>query len=240
MRVHAAIIGGTGVGERLLALPGRPLHVLTVDGAQRGRLVEIEGRSVFVAGRHSAGHKVPPHRVDFIAMARAARQLGAQACFATAAVGSLRKEWDRGTLVACSDFLDYTGRFPTLFDHKVRHTDFSQPFPARGHILQSARNLGTDVKDGGVYVCGNGPRYETPEEIRLYASQGGDLVGMTAASEAIVMREAEIPYACLAIVTNLAAGLTDEVLDHGDVSREMERSGEAALMVLLGAVALIP
>ncbi|HVT11343.1 MAG TPA: MTAP family purine nucleoside phosphorylase [Fimbriimonadaceae bacterium] len=240
MRVDAAIIGGTGVGELLLARPGKPLHIPTPDGLQRGRLIEIEGRTVFAMSRHSAGHKVPPHRVNYVAMARACQRLGVRACLATAAVGSLRKEWDRGTLVACSDFHDFTGRFPTLFDQTVEHTDFSRPFPARGLILESASLIGAPVRDGGVYVCGNGPRYETPEEIRLYASQGGDVVGMTAASEAIVMREAKIPYGCLAIVTNLAAGLTDEILDHGDVAREMKKSGDIALKILLGAVSLLP
>ncbi|HWA82547.1 MAG TPA: MTAP family purine nucleoside phosphorylase [Fimbriimonadaceae bacterium] len=240
MRVDAAIIGGTGVGELVQALPGKPLYVPTPDGLQRGRLVEIDGRTIFAMSRHSAGHKVPPHRVNYVAMACACRRLGVRACFATAAVGSLRKEWSSGTMVACSDFHDFTGRFPTLFDRTVIHTDFSLPFPARGLLIESADKIGAPVHDGGVYVCGNGPRYETPEEIRLYADQGGDVVGMTAASEAIVMREARIPYGCLAIVTNLAAGLSDEVLDHGDVSREMEKSGDVALKILLGAVALIP
>lgn len=237
MRIDAGIIGGTGVGERLLAMPGRPLHVPTSSGLQRGRLIEIQGKTVLVMSRHSAGHKVPPHRVDYATMARAMKQLGAIACFSSAAVGSLKPDWIPGTLVACSDFIDVSGRFPTLFDRTVVHTDFGEPFAARAHIVKAAHRLRIDVHDGGIYVCGNGPRYETPEEIRIYSGIGGDVVGMTAASEAIVMREAGIPYGCLAIVTNLAAGLSDEPLEHGDVAAEMGKRSEVALKILLQAVA---
>jgi 5'-methylthioadenosine phosphorylase len=236
MRVDAGIIGGTGIGERLLALPGKVVHVPTAAGFQRGRIIEVEGKRIFAMSRHSAGHKVPPHRVNYRAMALALRKLGAGACYSTAAVGSLRREWPSGTLVVCSDFLDFTGRFPTLFDRTVVHTDFSRPFPGRDRLLKSAADLGVEVQDGGVYVCGNGPRYETPHEIAMYTQLGGDLVGMTAASEAIVMREAAIDYGCLAIVTNLAAGISDVPLDHNDVSRQMQTSGEVALNILLRAV----
>ena len=236
MRVDAGVVGGTGIGELLLAMPGKVVHVPTARGFQRGRVIEVDGKAIFAMSRHSAGHKVPPHRVNYHAMALALKALSAKACFATAAVGSLRKEWDRGTLVVCSDFLDASGRFPTLFDRTVVHTDFSKPFPARDHLLHAARQLNVRVKDGGVYVCGNGQRYETPQEIDAFAKLGGDLVGMTAATEAILMREAGVPYACLAIVTNLAAGLTTETLEHGDVTKEMKKSGEVALKILLESV----
>lgn len=236
MRVDAGIIGGTGIGERLQALRGEVVHVPTPRGFVRGRIVEVGGKTAFAMSRHSAGHKVPPHKVNYAAMANALQALGARICLSTAAVGSLRPEWNCGTLVACSDFIDETGRFPTLFDSSVVHTDFSTPFPARKLLLDAAQDLGVDVKDGGVYVCGNGPRYETPEEIRMYGRLGGDLVGMTAATEAILMREAGIDYGCLAIVTNLAAGLSDAPLSHEEVVEEMARSGEIAVRILSSAV----
>jgi 5'-methylthioadenosine phosphorylase len=239
MRVDAGIIGGTGIGERLLALPGRSLHIPTRAGFLRGRLIELNGKNILAMSRHSAGHKMPPHKVIYPAMALALQSLGARACFATAAVGSLRSEWGAGTLVACSDFLDFTGRFPTLYDRAVVHTDFSQPFPARTHLLRAAKDIGADVQDGGIYVCGNGPRYETPEEIKLYAGFGGDLVGMTAASEAILMHEAGVDYACLAIVTNLASGISETPLNHQEVVDEMERSGDIAMRILTQAISYI-
>jgi 5'-methylthioadenosine phosphorylase len=85
----------------------------------------------------------------------------------------------------------------------------------------------------GVYAGLNGPRYETPAEIQLYKKWGIDLVGMTGSSEAVVMREAGVEYSCLAIVTNLAAGLTENMLSHEEVVDEMERSGEIAVTMIL-------
>lgn len=236
-RVEVGIIGGTGIGERFQDYLAEPLHIPTEYGVQRGRRVEIDGLSILLVSRHSAGHKVPPHLVNYRAMAQAMRWLGVSVCFSTAAVGSLRPEWGPGTLVACSDFLDATARNITLFDRTVVHRDFTHPFGVEGRnaLLSAASDLGESVVDGGVYLCGNGPRYETPHEISLYRQWGADLVGMTAASEAIVMREAEVDYACLAIVTNLAAGISSTPLSHEEVVDEMKRSGDRAVRLLLKA-----
>jgi 5'-methylthioadenosine phosphorylase len=168
-------------------------------------------------------------------MALGLQALGVTCCLATAAVGSLRPSWTPGTFVVPHDLLDLTGRNPTLFDQKVVHTDFSSPLPARAILLSGAASSGTLVEDGGIYICGNGPRYETPHEIALFAKVG-DLVGMTAATEAILMREAGVDYGLLAVVTNLACGLSDAPLNHGEVADEMERIGETAVKVLLASV----
>ena len=227
--IDVALIGGTGIGERLAALGGSPVHIPTQDGLVRGRLLAHEGVRLLLLSRHSAGHKVPPHRVPYTAMARAARRLGAKACLATAAVGSLNPEWGPGTLVSARDFLDLTYRNVTLHERTVVHTDFSEPFPARGALLQEG------VVDDGVYLGLNGPRYETPQEIVTFRRLGADLVGMTASTEAIAFREAGIPYGLLAIVTNLAAGISESPLDHEEVVVEMKRSGERAVEILLEA-----
>ncbi len=237
MKVDVGIIGGTGIGERLLEFGGVPLHVPTSAGTLHGRYVEVDGLKLYLIGRHSAGHKVPPHKVNYRAMVLGMKQLGVKACLSTAAVGSLRREWPAGTLVVCSDFLDMTGRNSTLFDDVVVHTDFTQPFGSnsRAALLASAQEMEVRAQNGGVYLCGNGPRFETPHEIVLYKSFGADLVGMTAATEAILMREAGVDYGCLAIVTNLAAGISENPLSHEEVIEEMNRSGDLAVKVLLGA-----
>lgn len=237
MRVDVAIIGGTGTGEHLLQMEGFPLHIPTPVGLLRGRLVDSNGIRILVLNRHSAGHKVPPHRVNYAAMAHALRQVQAKACFSTAAVGCLRREWPAGTLVACSDFWDLTYRNLTLHHRTVEHCDFSDPFGPKGRraILDAANELGYPIQPDGVYVAENGPRYETPQEIRVIRQLGGDLVGMTASTEAILMREAGIDYSCLAIVTNLAAGISETPLSHEEVVDEMKRSGPKAVKILLRA-----
>ncbi|HZH99155.1 MAG TPA: MTAP family purine nucleoside phosphorylase [Fimbriimonadaceae bacterium] len=237
MKVDLAIIGGTGIGERLGQLGGKAVHVPTPAGLLRGAVVQHAGRSVFLVRRHSGGHKVPPHKVNYTAIALGLKTLGVRACLATAAVGSLRQDWTAGTMAVMSDFIDLTGRNLTLFSRSVVHTDFTAPFGpgARAALLKAGRDLGHPLQEKCVYLCGNGPRYETPHEIQLLRNIG-HVVGMTSASEAILLREAGIEYAGLAVVTNLAAGISESPLSHEEVVEEMVRSGERAVQILLKAV----
>lgn len=241
MRADAAIIGGTGVGPRLAALGGEAVTIDTKFGAASGSLFDHVGLKVLALQRHGSGHKVPPHKINYRAIALAVKQSGARACFSTAATGGLRDDWPCGTMAVCHDFVDLTGRNLTLFDDEVVHTDFSEPFSekARQALLESAAALGFQIQDRAIYINGNGPRYETPHEIQLYRKMGGDVVGMTAATEAILMKEAGVEYACLAVVTNAAAGLAGVPLSHEEVVEEMERCGEKAVKNLLGACALV-
>lgn len=229
-----AIIGGTGIGERLLARAGAAIHVPTSTGILRARLIE-DGRALLVA-RHGDGHRIPPHKINYAAMANGLKFLGIEYCLASAAVGSLRTDWASGTLVACSDFIELTNRNLTLFQNNVVHTDFTHPFdPCARKALAKSDN----VIDGGVYISANGPRYETPAEIEFYKKIGGDVVGMTAGSEAVVMREGGIKYACLAVVSNLAAGLAGQELSHEEVVAAMKKSGDSAVKALLKAAEVL-
>lgn len=232
-----AIIGGTGIGHRLASLGGKPILVPTEDGPLRARQVEHEGQTLFLIQRHSAGHKTPPHAINYKGIARGAKALGASAVLASAAVGCMRAEWPVGSFVVCSDFLDFTFRRVTMWDREVRHVDFTQPFDpfVRSAMIGAAAKLGLTVQETGVYVCGDGPRYETPVEIEMYRQLGGDLVGMTAATEAIAFRELGIPYGCLSVVTNHAAGMGAAELGHEEVVEAMEAAGESAVKLFLEA-----
>lgn len=236
-----AIIGGTGIGDRLAQLGGVAVAMPTPFGVFQCRQVEYEGAELFLVQRHSAGHKTPPHLVNYRAIATGMKQMGVQACFATAAVGSLRRDWGAGKIAVCSDFLDLTGRNLTLFDRVVEHTDFTEPFDpgCRAAVLTSAAQQGVAVEDGGIYLCGNGPRYESPFEIDWMARLGGDVIGMTAGSEAILCREAGVPYACISVVTNFGCGISETPLTHEEVVDEMNRVGPVVVQLLLGAVKLL-
>jgi 5'-methylthioadenosine phosphorylase len=237
MHAQVGVIGGTGIGSRLAQLPGRALHVPTPFGTVQGRLIEFRGVQLALFSRHSAGHKVPPHRVNYAAIADGMRRLNVRAVLATAAVGSLRGDWMPGTTAIPSDLLDFSDRQITLFDRKVVHTDFSRPFSTEAGqvLLDSARGQGLTPHWGAVYGNVNGPRYETPHEIATYRKLGMDLVGMTAGSEAIAMREAGVPYACLGVVTNLAAGMIDKQLEHSHVEDVMKDLGPPIVQALLDA-----
>lgn len=233
------LIGGSGVGHRLEALGGVRVAIPTEVGMVRGRLIEFGGKSVLAVQRHSGGHKTPPHMVNYAAFALAAKNLGVKGVIATAAVGSLVPEWTPGTFVFCSDFLDGSCRQTTIFDRTVVHRDFTHPFDPglRAALLSAADKLGEGVQAEGTYLTLNGPRYETPAEIKMVRGWGADLVGMTASTEAIVMREAEVPYACFAVVTNLAAGISETTLDHSEVLDVMEQRGSTVLKIIETALA---
>ncbi|MBN9501300.1 MAG: hypothetical protein BGO01_05360 [Armatimonadetes bacterium 55-13] len=236
MKVDAGLIGGTGIGSILSNEPGVGVHIPTPEGLVRGKIIELERKTIFLLSRHSAGHSVPPHKVNYKAMSLALKYLGARACFASAAVGSLKENYQVGQLVVCSDFLDLTGRNLTLFDHSVTHTPFPKPFgpAARQSLLAAAKQLGINLHTEGVYVGLNGPRFETPHEIQILQKMG-DLVGMTASSEAVLMKEAGIEYGLLAIVTNMGEGLGGEV-EHAIVGEVMSRIGPRVIEIFKQAI----
>jgi len=239
IQVDLALIGGTGIGSRLASLGGRSIAHPTPFGMLRGKVTEHNGAKILLVQRHAAGHKTPPHLVNYRAIATGVKSLGVKMCISSAAVGCLRAEWPIGSLALCTDFLDLSARNLTLFDQKVEHTDVTHPFPAGPQILKLANELNIPIQPQAVYVTNPGPRYESPAEIEQVRRLGGDLVGMTASTEAIAMREAGVPYSCISLVTNHAAGMGDEKLDHEDVVRVMNESGQLIVDIMLAATKLV-
>lgn len=238
IKADAAVIGGTGIGGTLAAWGGEPVTITTEFGTLQANCVERAGMKILAVQRHSSGHKTPPHLVNYRAMAVGLKQAGVKACVSSAAVGSLRTDWGPGTLAVCTDMVDLTFRRITLFEKNVVHTDFTTPFPLSNELTESARQARAGVMPQAVYFGLDGPRYESPAEIRMLQSLGGDVVGMTATSEAIVMREVGVPYGCLAVITNLGCGLAKGELHHGEVVDVMKQMGDTVLDVLMGAINL--
>lgn len=242
---RVGLIGGTGFGEALIG--GTPETVATDYGpAQITRGDLGSGRELISVARHGAGHKLPPHLINHRANISALKMLGVEAVFATAAVGSLRTDIQPGDFVILDDFLDFTqGAVVTFFDApgRVQHTDMGQPYhPAlRGVLRATADNDRTTVHPRGTYLCLSGPRYETPAEVKLFASWGASVVGMTGAPEAILCREIGLPYAGVALATNYGCGLTGtEVLAHTDVEARMAQGRDALAAWLLRAARNVP
>src|SRR5690606_25961955 len=104
------------------------------------------------------------------------------------------------------------------------HVDFTQPYCPRAqeYLRTAARELQYPLREGGTYICTEGPRFETPAEIKIYKSWGADVVGMTGVPEVVLAREAEIAYAGVSIVTNAAAGISAAPLTHGEVTEAMK------------------
>lgn len=221
------MIAGSGFTQTLPLQNAEEVTVKTRFGEASCLLGELAGREVVFLWRHGEGHKLPPHKINYRANVLAMKQLGVVAVLATAATGTLKPTLPPGTLLVPDQLLDWTKQRPlTLFegdDIPVVHIDVTQPFcpTLRQRLLRASESLGVQVVDGGCYVCGEGPRYETAFEVKVLAQLGGDVAGMTAGTEAILFREAEICYAVLAVVTNWGAGLSQQPLTHAEVEAMM-------------------
>jgi 5'-methylthioadenosine phosphorylase len=167
---------------------------------------ELEGRQVAFLARHGRGHRILPSELNFRANIFAMKKLGVERIISVSAVGSLKLEHKPTEFVIPDQFIDRTfHRTSTFFgDGIVGHVSFGDPICATvAHaIQQGAESAGVVTKQGGVYVCMEGPQFSTRAESNLYRSWGADIIGMTNLQEAKLAREAEICYATMAMVTD--------------------------------------
>jgi 5'-deoxy-5'-methylthioadenosine phosphorylase len=240
------IIGGTG----LTSLAGldivRREVVNTPYGEPSGPLIHgqyCEREVVFLA-RHGSRSHIPPHRVNYRANVWAFRQIGVRQVVAVNAVGGIRQGLAPGVLVVPDQVIDYTwGREHTFFEDglaTVVHVDLTDPYCAalRGTLLEAARGAGVPVTDGGTYGATQGPRLETAAEIRRLQRDGCDIVGMTGMPEAGLAREADICYACCAVVANLAAGLGPGPISLAEIELNLKSGMERVRRLLEQALRL--
>ncbi|HPU01751.1 MAG TPA: S-methyl-5'-thioadenosine phosphorylase [Bacillota bacterium] len=240
-----AIIGGSGVyGNPYLEDP-RELVVETGYGRALLSHGYYKTREIYFLARHGTGHAIPPHRVNYRANIAALKKLQVDAVISTAATGSMRREMAPGSKVVIDQFIDFTkNRLQTFYEggrEGVVHVDMTEPYcpEIRRAILQAGKELGVPLFDGGCYVCTEGPRFETPAEIRIFAQWGADLVGMTNVPEVILAREAGLCYATIALVSNYAAGIAAAPLNQDEVIEAVERGKEALDRLLLEAAVAV-
>jgi 5'-methylthioadenosine phosphorylase len=203
------VIGGSGLYE-LEGLTGvEEVRVSTSfgepsDAVIRGKLGDT---TLLFLPRHGRGHRIPPHRINYRANILALKQLGAEQILSVSAVGSLREDRHPGDLVLVDQFLDRTRqRASTFFDELgvVAHVGFGDPVdhPLMQATAAAAQAAGIGVHVGGTYVCMEGPQFSTRAESEMYRGLGASVIGMTNLPEAKLAREAELPYASLAMVTD--------------------------------------
>ena len=225
------IIGGSGVEE--ISELADSIEKRTVDteyGSVEVSLLSIEDKTVAFLPRHSAGHTCPPHKINFKANIMALKEIGVTQIMATNAVGSLDLDIGPGSIVLPDDFLDFTvNRDRTFYDDVVIHIDMTEPFcnRLRGAILANSGCVDGNVVEGGTIVCTEGPRFETPAEIKMFGILGGSIVGMTTLPEAVLAREKEMCYAPIAVVSNYSTSISPTKLDTKEVLDIMvQKKGE--------------
>ncbi len=230
------VIGGSG----LYQLPGLE-HVEEVsahtpfgnpsDKVVRGRLGDT---TLLFIPRHGRSHTLPPSEVNYRANVHALKALGATHVLSVSAVGSLREEIAPGHLATPAQFIDRTHRRAgSFFDRDVAvHVSMADPVCPllASEVAACARETGAEVHEGGTYLCIEGPRFSTRAESHLWRAWGADVVGMTNVPEVFLAREAELPYATLALSTDYDCWRPHEQVDvsaivavlHANVSRAQE------------------
>ncbi|MGE5558393.1 MAG: S-methyl-5'-thioinosine phosphorylase [Bacillota bacterium] len=222
-----ALIGGSGLSVFPWAARLATLAVQTEYGRVELQKGELSGKEFYFLPRHGAGHKIPPHLINYRANMKALADLGVVWVIGTAAVGSLRRVIRPGTIVLLDQFVAFgqtcSQTYFTKEKARVSHIDYTDPYCAtlRSLISEAARKECIPLRRKGCYICTDGPRYETAAEVRMFARWGGDVVGMTNGPEAILGRELGLCYAALAVVTNWGAGLSGRLLSHAEVEAMM-------------------
>ncbi|MFZ1411397.1 MAG: purine-nucleoside phosphorylase [Micropruina sp.] len=195
--------------------------VLRVIRTPTGKLAALfTGRTHFYEGK---GVAAVVHGV------RTAAALGAASLVLTNGCGGINPAWTPGTPVLISDHINLTGATPLV---GATFIDLSQAYSARLNAL--AREVDPSL-ESGVYVQFSGPAYETPAEVRMARTIGGDLVGMSTALETIAAREAGLEVLGISLVTNAAAGISAGELNHAEVV-EAGRAAEDRLRTLLSGL----
>jgi purine nucleoside phosphorylase len=198
-------------------------------GGEIAAAAEVNG--ALVLQRHGAETYTLPHRIDHAANLGSLAKAGCDRLLAVGSVGSLRPELGVGSLVCPDDFIALQALVTTFEDARGHAMPGFNP-GWRAEVLAAWEAGGAGpLRGGGVYWQTNGPRFETPAEIRLIAAHA-HLVGMTLASECVVAGELGLRYAAVCMVDNMANGIGARPLSPAELERDREANA-ARLRVAL-------
>ena len=209
-------------GFHKAAVAGHSGSMRSVAIGDTGRRALVFGtRTHFYEGR---GVRAVVHGV------RTAKAAGCSTVVLTNGCGGLNPAWTPGTPVLIRDHINLTAHSPIEGANFVDLTDLYTP-----RLRDLARGVDPDL-DEGVYVQFRGPHYETPAEVQMAKVIGGDLVGMSTSLEAIAARQAGLDVLGISLVTNLAAGISDQPLSHAEVLEAGQAAAERCGRLLAAVV----
>ena len=252
MKQPVCIIGGSG----LYGFLPNPEELFVQTPFKSDPVVlysdKIDGQQIYFLARHGKGHSIPPHKINFKANVFALHKKSVSRVISTSAVGSARTSIEPGTYVLLDQFIDFIrpltyfeDNFEVSFENGeklngVVHMDMTNPYcPDLGkHVTAILSQIGHS-KLNGTYFCSSGPRFETPAEIKAIQALGGDVVGMTNSSEAILCRELGICYNSIAVVTNMAAGMQQQV-NHQEVIDLFNQRANELKNILRNIIKILP
>ena len=244
---HIGVIGGSGLADGIGLDDAQEIDVASPFGEPSGPVVQgtLGGVRFSFLARHGAGHRLPPSAVNYRANIDVLKRCGVTDVLSLSAIGSLREELAPGHFVAVDQLIDRTeARARSFFGPGlVAHVSLADPVCPRLSALATAaaREIGATVHDAGCYIAIEGPQFSTRAESAMYRSWGADVIGMTAMPEARLAREAELPYAILAMVTDYDCWRESKAgVEAAEVFAVMRANVERACLTLRHLAASLP
>ena len=245
--MRVGVITGTGTYALRGFGEAAPEEVTTPYGTALVARGDIAGVEVLHLSRHGEGHRRLSNHVAHRANIAALGQLGADAVLAVTVCGAVDPDGDLGSLIVFDDIHFLSNRLAdgslcTFFtepgEPRRGHWIFEQPFSEelRSALAAGAQAAGQPCRDGGCYGHVDGPRFNTRAEIRGLATCGVTAVSQTAAAEAVLCGEAELPFALLGYATDYANGVMAEATPVERLLELIERSTETFASTLAAAL----
>lgn len=207
MEEYIGIIGGSGLYN--IGLENKKeIEVDTPFGKPSDKILvgELEGVKFAFLPRHGKGHRIMPSEINYRANIYALKKLGVKRVISVSAVGSMKEELPPGYLILPDQFIDFTKKRESTFfgSGVVAHVSMAEPTckALREIVFNIANSIGYPIKNGGTYICIEGPQFSSKAESFLWRSFGVDVIGMTNMPEAKLAKEAQLCYVTLALSTD--------------------------------------
>lgn len=243
---HIGVIGGSGLYD-VAGIEGAWVDVASPwgepsDAIFTGRLGHVR---VSFLPRHGRGHRISPSDLNARANIDCLKRLGVTDVLAVSSVGGLREERAPGTFTIVDQFIDRTRGRPSSFfgTGMVAHVSMADPVCPRLSALagDAAVAAGATVHRGGTCLVMEGPQFSTRAESHLYRHWGCDVIGMTAMPEAKLAREAELPYAMVAMVTDYDCWREEEAaVDVAQVIAQLSTNAQKARAMVVNLLRALP
>ncbi|OGZ79592.1 MAG: methylthioadenosine phosphorylase [Candidatus Staskawiczbacteria bacterium RIFOXYB1_FULL_37_44] len=241
------IIGGSGLDDADILENAKDFEADTIYGRPSSplKIGEIHGKKVVFLARHGRRHTIPPTQVNFRANIMALKELGVKSILASTACGSLKKEIERGDLVALDQFIDFTRhRKITYYEEfsggakNAKHTAMPDPFSEdlRKILIASAKELQLKLHHKGTVITIEGPRFSTRAESKMFRIWGADVINMSIAPECILANEAGIKYAAVAMSTDYDSWMEKETVTWEEILKIFGKNAENVKKLFLQTI----
>ncbi len=246
-KVAMGIIGGSGLYDMEDLDDIEEVTVTTPFGDPSDAYIigTLEGKRAAFLSRHGKGHRILPSEVNVRANIFGFKKLGVERIISAGAVGSMKESIAPLDIVLPDQFFDRTSkRHSTFFGNGiVGHITFAEPVceELRGHLKAACENVGSNIHDGGTYLCIEGPQFSTRVESHVYRNWGVDVIGMTNLQEAKLSREAEICFATMALVTDYDCWHeSEESVTIEAVIQNLQKNAMHAKKIIKNLIQLMP